>query len=164
MFFRIVVWMFRERRKRKKPQPHDITAVERQEKLSDEIDGKSESSFAKRPITYDLLCMWGLLETLILASVMMFKEQDYKDNFTHGLCATHECKKLVFNALIYKIVCSILLTIGARTEITILMLPWFIFNIAGVFPFLSVIISSFWRFKEVKKFPALNWAFKILFE
>lgn len=114
--------MFREHKKRKKDeksrkkdQPRDINALERQEKLIDESDGKPEPQFIKRPKTYDLLCVWGLIETLILASVMIFRKKDYSVNFMHGLCKNDNCKNFVLNALIYKIVCSILLTIGAKT-------------------------------------------------
>lgn len=123
MFFRIIVWMFREHKKRKKDekssgkvQPRDLGALEREENLNkDDTDGKPEPKFIKRPKTYDLLCVWGLIETLILASVMIFKKKDYGVNFMHDLCKNNDCKNFVFNALIYKIVCSILLTIGAKT-------------------------------------------------
>ena len=114
--------MFREHKKRKKDkksrkkdQPRDIDALEREEKLSDDTDGKSEPKFIKRPKTYDLLCVWGLIETLILAGVMIFRRKDYGVNFMHDLCKNSNCKNFVLNALIYKIVCSILLTIGAKT-------------------------------------------------
>lgn len=114
--------MFREHKKRKKDektskkvQPHDIAALEREEKLTDDTDDKSEPEFIKRPKAYDLLCVWGLIETLILAGVMIFRKEDYGENFMHDLCKNSNCKNFVLNALIYKIVCSILLTIGAKT-------------------------------------------------
>lgn len=120
MLFKLLVWIFRERKKYKKPV--EINLVENPNRpRNDNTDGKSYKDDPKLPRAYQLLCMWGIIETLVLAIVLITETgKAYGENFLYGLCSNGSCSRVVGTAIIYKIVCSLLLTIGAKTVRTFL--------------------------------------------
>lgn len=98
MFLEVLCWIINERKKSK------------------QNDHRSDDANAsERSITYILIGSWGFLETIILAVVMITKTGDFGENFFHGLCSHSSCNRIVFNAIVYKIVCSNLLVIGSIT-------------------------------------------------
>lgn len=118
MLFRLLYWIFRERRKYKIPpvEPVELKPMRTTTTKSiDFLDGKIISNIPNRPIAYHLLCIWGIFEVFLLSIVFIMKTKDFGENFLHGLCAHDSCDRFVFKALIYKIVCAILLTVGSKT-------------------------------------------------
>ncbi|XP_031634443.1 uncharacterized protein LOC116347844 [Contarinia nasturtii] len=141
MFIKILFWAVECRRR------ENQSFAESQEQLcGDDYD----TDTSKRPITYTLIQIWGFFETLILVVLLITKTKDIGDNFLDGFCSHSFCDRIVFKAIVLKIVSSILLTLGSIHEITVLMLPWFVINVFGIYPLWEVVLSSYVTFGEFR--------------
>ncbi|KAJ6638034.1 hypothetical protein Bhyg_10767 [Pseudolycoriella hygida] len=128
----------------------------------DKVDGATgdeelEEIYEKLPIISVLIYMWGLIEILSLIIVLICKreyEETFAENFLSDLCEGRRemCRSVVKRIIYYKILCSLLLIIGAKYRMSLLTLPWFVVNVLGIFPYLLVSISAFCNFHDVYKY------------
>lgn len=73
----------------------------------------------KRPIAYSLILIWGIIETVLLITLMFManKQEPPKLTFMNGRCSTDEESQRIASSemIIYKIVTSTLLVIGGKS-------------------------------------------------
>lgn len=84
----------------------------------DDVDGTDDTE-TKRSAINKVLLVWGIVESfsLILVLLRMFTrgpQRGYPENFMNGLCkSAQKCDTLVIRIILYKLLSSIALIIGA---------------------------------------------------
>ncbi|XP_031634601.1 uncharacterized protein LOC116347930 isoform X1 [Contarinia nasturtii] len=103
-------------------------------------------------IGFYLVFVWTIIEITLCIIVLCTREHNYTDNFLNGLCKVEGCGNFIQKALIGRLLTLISLLFGNLTGCHVLMVPWFLVNAIGVFPLLPLIVSSYYRYKEVKEY------------
>ncbi|XP_055301717.1 uncharacterized protein LOC129568166 [Sitodiplosis mosellana] len=103
-------------------------------------------------IAFWIVCVWTIIEVVLCIVVLCsYKEnKSHAENFLNGLCETEKCGHFIRNALIGRIITSVLLLVGNLLGCTWLMVPWFLVNAMGIFPLLPTIVSSYHTYKDVR--------------
>lgn len=131
-------WIIRRYRKHKLFNKHRNKILETIEDQNEIYDDNLDLITPERPVAYVLMCIWGCLETLTLAVLMVERTRDWPENFLHGFCFNAFCDGFVFKAIVHRFVYSILMVIGAMNVGSHFFLVYFlllIFFLSGNYDF-----------------------------